>query len=238
MKTPAPIRRGVNVSRRCIMSKITLENVINNPKVRIFIEKSNEQMSALGYTEHGFRHASMVATMARKIVEELGSDGRMAELAAIAGYLHDIGNMVTRQSHGDTSALVAYNILSEMGMDAEEIALIMGAIGNHEEEVGSPITVIGAALILADKSDVHHSRVQNPNPLSFDIHDRVNYAVQESELRVDKENRSINLELTIDTKSASVMEYFEIFLLRMVMSRRAADFFGYKFRLIINGTEL
>jgi len=220
------------------MANVTLENVKNNPKVRTFIEKANEQMSALGYTEHGFRHAGIVAKTAHDLVQNLGMDGRIAELAWIAGYLHDIGNMITRQNHGDTSALVAYDILSEMGMDTAEIATIMGAIGNHEEEIGAPTSPVGAALILADKSDVHHSRVQNPNPLAFDIHDRVNYAVQQSALRVDQQNKTINLELTIDTQSAGVMDYFEIFLLRMVMSRRAADFFGYKFRLVINGVDL
>jgi len=231
-------RWGATVRRSRTMKNVTLNDVMNNPKVKIFIEKANEQMSALGYTEHGFRHAEIVARTAQHLIQDLGMDGRVAELAGIAGYVHDIGNMITRQNHGDTSALVAYDILSKMGMDTEEIAILMGAIGNHEEEIGAPTNPVGAALILADKSDVHHSRVQNPNPLSFDIHDRVNYAVQQSSLRVDKQNKTINLELTIDTQSAGVMDYFEIFLLRMVMSRRAADFFGYKFRLIINGVDL
>ena len=220
------------------MAQVTLEDIRNNPKVRVFIEKANEQMSALGYTEHGFRHAGIVAETAKSLIANLGMDGRTAELAGIAGYLHDIGNMITRQNHGDTSALVAYDVLSEIGMDADEVATIMGAIGNHEEETGAPTSPVGAALILADKSDVHNSRVQNPNPLAFDIHDRVNYSVQEGDLRVDRESKTINLELTVDTQAAGVMDYFEIFLLRMVMSRRAADFFGYRFRLVINGVEL
>ena len=217
---------------------INLDQVRKNYKVKTYIEKANEQMNALGYTEHGFRHAGIVAATARDVPRSLGLDARLAELAAIAGYLHDIGNVVNRQDHGEISAMLAYDILNEMGMEPAEIATVMGAIGNHEEELGSPISSIGAALILADKADVHRSRVQNPNPLSFDIHDRVNYAVTHSKLRVDNEHKSINLELTTDTQSSSVMEYFEIFLLRMLMCRRAADFFGCRFRLIINGVDL
>ncbi len=195
-------------------------------------------MNALGYTEHGFRHAGIVAETAHSIIASLGQDGRAAELASIAGYLHDLGNAVSRQGHPDTAALLAYTLLNEIGMPATEIAQVIAAIGNHEEEMGAPVSGISAALIIADKSDVHHSRVQNPNPLTFDIHDRVNFSVQKSELRVDKENKSINLELTTDEQSASVMEYFEIFLSRMLMCRRAADFFGYKFKLVINGVEM
>ena len=195
-------------------------------------------MDALGYTEHGFRHAGIVAETARDIIANLGQNGRMSELAAMSGYLHDIGNAVNRMGHPDTSALMAFTLLNEMGMPTEEIAMVIAAIGNHEEDLGSPVSAISAALIIADKSDVHHSRVQNQNPLTFDIHDRVNYSVQKSHLRVDMEHKSINLELTTDEHSASVMEYFEIFLSRMLMCRRAADFFGYKFKLVINGVEM
>lgn len=195
-------------------------------------------MDALGYTEHGFRHAGIVAETARDIIANLGQNGRMSELGAISGYMHDIGNAVNRMGHPDTSALMAFTLLNEMGMSAEEIAMVIAAIGNHEEDLGSPVSAISAALIIADKSDVHHSRVQNQNPLTFDIHDRVNYSVQKSHLRVDMENKSINLELTTDEQSASVMEYFEIFLSRMLMCRRAADFFGYKFKLVINGVDM
>ncbi len=195
-------------------------------------------MNSLGYTEHGFRHAGIVAETARHIITELGHNSRQSELAAIAGYLHDIGNSINRLGHPDTAALMAFTLLNEIGMSAEEIAAIIAAIGNHEEELGAPVSAISAALIIADKSDVHHSRVQNQNPLTFDIHDRVNFSVQKSILRVDKDNKSINLELTTDEQSASVMEYFEIFLSRMLMCRRAADFFGYKFKLIINDVEM
>jgi len=217
---------------------VTLERVRHDPKVRTFIEAANSQMNALGYTEHGFRHAGIVAETARSIIESLGQDGRAAELAAIAGYLHDIGNAINRLGHPDTAALMAFTLLNEMGMSAVEIAEVIAAIGNHEEDLGAPISAISAALILADKSDVHHSRVQNQNPITFDIHDRVNFSVQKSHMRADIENKSINLELVTDEQSASVMEYFEIFLSRMLMCRRAADFFGYKFKLIINGVEM
>ena len=217
---------------------VTLDDVRRDPKVKTFLEAANEQMNALGYTEHGFRHAGIVAETAHGIIASLGQDGRAAELAAIAGYLHDLGNAINRQGHPETAALMAYTLLNEIGMPTNEIAQVIAAIGNHEEELGAPISAISSALIIADKSDVHHSRVQNQNPLTFDIHDRVNFSVQKSELRVDKENKSINLELTTDEQSASVMEYFEIFLSRMLMCRRAADFFGYKFKLIINGVEM
>lgn len=217
---------------------VTLDQVRRSDKVKTYIEKANEQMNALGYTEHGFRHAGIVAEIARSIPANLGLEPRLAEIAAIAGYLHDIGNLVNREFHSQTGAMLAYDILKDMGMPPDEIAVVMAAIGNHEEEFGAPISAVSAALILADKSDVHYSRVQNPNPLTFDIHDRVNHTVQHSLLRVDQENKSINLELTTNSHGATVLEYFEIFLTRMLMCRRAADFFGYKFRLIIDGVDL
>ncbi len=195
-------------------------------------------MSAIGYTEHGFRHAGIVAGVARGIPRQLGLPRRDSELAAIAGYLHDIGNVINRCNHPETGALLAHSILTDLGMDVAEIAIIMGAIGNHEEDNGFPINPVTAAVIIGDKSDVHFSRVQNPNPLTFDIHDRVNHAVHRSYLRVDAENHDIRLELTVDTDSATVMEYFEIFLLRMVMCRRAADVLGCRFKLVINDHDL
>lgn len=217
---------------------VTPDRVRRDPKVKTFIQAANDQMNALGYTEHGFRHAGIVAESARTILISLGHDGRLSELAAIAGYLHDIGNTINRNGHGEVSGLMAYTILNEMGMPPDEIATIIGAVGNHEEEIGAPTSAIAAALIIGDKSDVHHSRVQNQNPLTFDIHDRVNFSVQKSYLRVDTQNKSINLELTTNEQAASVLDYFEIFLVRMLMCRRAADFFGYKFKLIINGAEM
>ena len=217
---------------------ITLDHVRRNDEVRIYIEKANEQMNAIGYTEHGFRHAGIVADIARNIPASLGLKPRLAELAAIAGYLHDIGNAVNRNSHCETGGIMALSILTKMGMPTDEIATIIAAIGNHEEELGAPVSAVAAAVILADKSDVHYSRVQNPNPMAFDIHDRVNHGVQHSCLRVDTQAKTINLELETDSQAAGVMEYFEIFLTRMVMCRRAADFFGCRFRLIINGTDM
>jgi uncharacterized protein len=217
---------------------VTLETIRKDQEVRIFIEKANEQMNALGYTEHGFRHAGIVAEMAQSIPAHLGFAPRLVQLAAVAGYMHDIGNAINRNIHCETGAVMAYSILTRMEMPTEEIATVIAAIGNHEEELGAPVSPVGAALILADKADVHRSRVQNPNPLAFDIHDRVNHAVEHSALRVDKQAKTINLELTTDQQAASVMDYFEIFLTRMLMCRRAADFFGYRFRLVIDGTDL
>ena len=217
---------------------VTLDLVRRDPKVKIYLQAANDQMNALGYTEHGFRHAGMVAEMARNLLASLGQDERVLELSAIAGYLHDVGNAVSRNDHANSAAIMAFTLLNEIGMSASEVAIVMGAIGNHEEELGAPTSAIGAALIIADKSDVHHSRVQNLNPLTFDIHDRVNFSVQRSHLRVDTQNKTVRLELTTDEQSASVMEYFEIFLSRMLMCRRAADFFGYRFKLIINGGEM
>ena len=220
------------------MKEITLREVRRDPFVKTYIEKANEQMVAVGYTEHGFRHARIVAGVARGIPHRLGLSSRESELAAIAGYLHDIGNVINRNNHCETGSLLANHILSKMEMDPAEIAIVMGAIGNHEEKSGFPINSVAAAVIIGDKSDVHFSRVQNPNPMAFDIHDRVNHAVQKSYLRVEPESRMISLELTVDVQSASVMEYFEIFLLRMLMCRRAADCLHCEFKLVINDVDL
>ncbi|MDH7481091.1 MAG: HD domain-containing protein [Armatimonadota bacterium] len=220
------------------MGQICLRDVKRDLRVRTYIEKANEQMAAIGYTEHGFRHAGIVAGVSRGIIRQLGNGSREAELAAIAGYLHDIGNVINRENHQETGAVLAESILNSLKMPPAEIAVIMGAIGNHEEDNGFPINKVTAAVIIGDKSDVHFSRVQNPNPQTFDIHDRVNHAVQKSYLRVDSENKIISLELTVDTTSISVTEYFEIFVLRMVMCRRAADVLGCKFKLVINGIDL
>jgi uncharacterized protein len=217
---------------------IGLRDVRGNAKIKAYIEKANEQMAAIGYTEHGLRHAALVAAIARNTCTALGHDARVAELAAIAGYMHDIGNVVSRFYHPQIGATMTFTLLNEMGMDAEEIGLIIGAVGNHEEPEGVPINVITAAVILADKSDVHLTRVQNTDPDTFDIHDRVNQAVQKSHLAVDPENQTITLELTIDVSVASVMEYFEIFVLRMVMCRKAAEILTCRFHLIINGLDL
>ncbi len=216
----------------------TLRDVRSSNKVKVYIEKANEQMNAIGYTEHGQRHAALSAAIARNTLLDLGYDSRTAEVASIAGYLHDIGNVVSRFSHPQIGATMSFVLLEEMGFEAEEIGTIIGAIGNHEEPEGEPINITTAAVILADKSDVHFTRVQNPDPKTFDIHDRVNHAVQKSHLTVDAEAKTITLELTIDMTSATVMEYFEIFMMRMVMCRKAAEVLGCRFHLTINGVDL
>lgn len=217
---------------------VIYRDVRNNPKVRAYIEKANEQMAVIGYSEHGLRHAALVAAIARNILLELGADARYTELAAIAGYLHDIGNCVHRIYHPQIGATMAFQLLDQMGMEAHEVGTVIGAIGNHEEPEGVPINAITAAVIIADKSDVHFTRVQNPDPTTYDIHDRVNHAVQKSHIRIDREEKIITLDLVIDVKEASVMEYFEIFVVRMIMCRKAAAKLGCRFVLIINGTEL
>ncbi len=217
---------------------ITLNEVRSNPKVRDLIDGANEVMRAMGYTEHGHRHVGVVSSITRYIMDNLGLGGRDAELAQIAAYLHDIGNVINRVDHPISGANIAFTILNEMGMPTSEIAPILGAIGNHEELVGTPVSTMSAALIIADKSDVHYTRVQNPLMETFDIHDRVNYAVQKSRVEMENTAKTITLLLEIDTEFASVMEYFEIFLSRMVMCRRSADIFGYRFLLSVNGTRL
>lgn len=217
---------------------ITLKDVKANPKVRRLIDGANEVMKAMGYTEHGHRHVGVVSSITRYILENLGTPAREIELGQIAAYLHDIGNVINRVNHPMTGANIAFTILNEMGMPPEEIAPVLGAIGNHEELAGLPVSNISAALIIADKSDVHFSRVQNPLLETFDIHDRVNYAVQKSRVEMSDDKKTIQLTLEIDVTYASVMEYFEIFLSRMVMCRKAADTLGYRFTLNVNGTEL
>ena len=217
---------------------ITLKEVKANPKVRKLIDGANEVMKAMGYTEHGHRHVGVVSGITGYIMENLNAPPREIELAQVAAYLHDIGNVINRIDHPMIGATVAFQILDQMGMDAAEIAPILGAIGNHEELAGVPVSTMSAALIIADKSDVHFSRVQNPILESFDIHDRVNYAVQKSRVEMVADAKTIELTLEIDTTQASVMEYFEIFLSRMIMCRRAADTIGYRFALSVNGTHL
>ncbi|MBM3134170.1 MAG: HD domain-containing protein [Chloroflexi bacterium] len=217
---------------------LTLDDVRQNPFISTFLKRADEQMGVLGYTEHGERHASLVANIAQNILKRLGHPERAAQLAAIAGYLHDIGNVVHREEHAHSSALIAMDVLRKMRMPPEEIAIIMGAIGNHEEERGDPVGEISAAVIIADKADVHRSRVRNPNTVAFDIHDRVNYAAQRSFVRVDGERKTISLEVDIDTNVSKVMEYFEIFMTRMIIARRAAAFLGCQFEVIINKTKM
>jgi hypothetical protein len=230
--SPAPI---VPSSAESI---VTFESVREHPRVKVFIRKSDESLAEIGYTEHGERHVGLVAHIAFNILTRLGYPQREAELAAIAGYLHDIGNAVNREHHAQSGAVMAMQILTDMGMPDLEIVRVMGAIGNHHENDGDPVTPVAAALILADKSDVHRTRVRNPDMIKFDIHDRVNYAVQKSFLNVDEAAKQITLELTVDTAISQVMEYFEIFMTRMLASRKAAKFLGTTFGLTVNGNRL
>jgi uncharacterized protein len=215
---------------------ITLKDVKSSQKIKKLIDGANEVMRAMGYTEHGHRHVGVVSSITKYILENLEQPSRYVELAQIAAYLHDIGNVIARHGHPHHGAAMAFTLLNEMGMDAVEMAPILGAIGNHEESLGTAISPMSAAVIIADKSDVHFSRVQNPIVESYDIHDRVNAAVQRSRVEMEKATRTIQLTLEIDTNQATVMEYFEIFLSRMVMCRSSAELFGYKFKLSVNGT--
>ncbi len=216
---------------------VTLETIAGRQDVHEFVLAANAALRAMGYTEHGTRHVGLVAKIARRVLTELGYPERDAELAAIAGYLHDIGNIAGRNHHGQSSAMLAYPILREAGMPSDEIALVLGAIGNHEEEYGEAVSPISAALILADKSDVHISRVQTEDPAQYDEHDRVNAAVRRSQLVIDREAAVITLALQIDD-SISPMNYFEIFLSRMVMCRRAAEVLHCRFSLTANEHKL
>lgn len=220
------------------MSNNTLHEVKHHPLVVSLLEGANKFLGVIGYTEHGHRHANLVSNIAQNVLLRLKYTDRTAELAAIAGYLHDIGNVISRIDHGISASNIAIMVLRDIGVDPNEITEVVGAIGNHEEEFGDPVSAVAAALILADKSDVHRSRVRNPNMVMFDIHDRVNYAAEKSFLRVDADKRVISLELTIDTSISQVMEYFEIFLSRMVISRRAAKFLECNFNLVINDNKL
>ena len=217
---------------------VTLEDVQNNKEVIALINGSQKQLSELGYTEHSIRHVSIVSKRAGKILADLGYSSERVELAKIAGYLHDIGNCVNRSDHAQSGAILAYEILKEMGMDLNDRTEIMTAIGNHDEETGEPVSDISAALILADKSDVHRDRVVNPNLPKFHIHDRVNYAVTESNLKLNSKDRVITLDITIDTKICPVLDYFEIFLKRTMMSKYAAKYLKICFELVINETRL
>jgi metal-dependent HD superfamily phosphatase/phosphodiesterase len=228
----APPENGLDPNR------VTVEMVRNNSEVRTLIDCADKYLAAVGYTDHGFGHVARVATRAQKILRDLGMTTREVELAGIAGYLHDIGNMIHRQGHAHHSALMSIPILQKMGMPLEEIAVVVGAIANHHEDCGEPVSNVSAALIIADKSDVLRSRVRNPKMISFDIHDRVNYAAERSEVIVEKERHLITLRLKIDTSISQVIDYFEIFMTRMTMSRRGANYLNCDFRLIINDVQL
>ena len=209
-----------------------------NKAIHTYIQKADESLVALGFTEHSFAHVTMVAENAGYILETLGYPQRDIELVKIAAYLHDIGNLVNREDHSQSGAVMAFHLLKDMQMEPEEIAEIMTAIGNHDEGTGRPVSPMAAALILADKSDVRRSRVRNTDISTFDIHDRVNYSVKKSELKINETHTIIKLKLSVDTRYGSVMDYFEIFMERMVMCRKAAEKLGMQFKLIINEQQL
>ncbi len=217
---------------------ITFEEIKNNKEINTYIEKADLSLKALGYTEHSFAHVTKVANDAGYILETLGYDKHTVELVKIAGYLHDIGNLVNRIDHSQSGAIMAFRILDHLNMDPGDIADIVSAIGNHDEGSGVPVNPISAALIIADKADVRRSRVRNNSELNFDIHDRVNYSVEKSLLKINTDHTIIKLKLDIDTKISPVMEYFEIFTNRMVLCRKAAETLGMKFKLIINEQSL
>ncbi len=217
---------------------ITFNDVKNDTAIRTYIIKADESLRALGYTEHSFAHVTKVSETASYILEKLSYPEREIELTRIAAFLHDIGNLVNRCDHSQSGAVMAFRILDHLGMPADELAQVVSAIGNHDEGTGVAVNPISAALILADKSDVRRSRVRNTDMSTFDIHDRVNYSVESSELTINPENTEITLRLTINTSISSVMDYFEIFLGRMKMCRNAAKKLGLVFRLIINGQQL
>ena len=217
---------------------VTYEALRQNAAVNTYITRADESLAALGFTEHSFPHVCGVAETAEYILRSIGCDERRIELAKIAAYLHDIGNLINRADHSQSGALMAFRILDRMDMEAEDLATIVTAIGNHDEGVGVPVNEVAAALILADKCDVRRNRVRNRNMSTFDIHDRVNYSVEQYRLLVQPEDKIARLELSIDTQYSSVMDFFEIFMKRMMLCRRAAERLGLTFQLTINGQQL
>jgi metal-dependent HD superfamily phosphatase/phosphodiesterase len=217
---------------------MTFEEIKRDPSIRAYIAQADVSLEAMGYTEHSFAHVTRVAETAAYLLETMGYPARTIELAKIAGYLHDIGNIVNRIEHSQSGAVMAFRLLDKMDFPPEEIATIITAIGNHDEGTGVPVNDVAAALILADKSDVRRSRVRNRDIASFDIHDRVNYSVTRSELRISDDRTQVQLKLSIDTRFSSVMDYFEIFMQRMLMCRKAAEKMRLKFRLVINEQQI
>lgn len=217
---------------------ITFQDIRHNDAINTYIRKADESLAALGFTEHSFAHVGMVAAQSKYILETLEFPAREVELIQIAAYLHDIGNLVNRVDHSQSGAVMAFRILDNLGMEPEEISSIVTAIGNHDEGTGKPVSPMAAALILADKSDVRRSRVRNQDPSTFDIHDRVNYSVKKAELKINESRSIIKLKLSVDTRYGSVMDYFEIFMNRMILCRKAAEELGLQFKLIINEQQL
>ena len=217
---------------------ITFEDIKNNPDIRTYISEADNSLTALGFTEHSFAHVGMVANTAKYILETLGYPQHDIELVQIAAFLHDIGNLVNRSEHSQSGAIMAFRILDNLGMPSDDIAKITTAIGNHDEGTGVAVNHIAAALIIADKSDVRKTRVRNTDTSQFDIHDRVNYSVRKTAVKINEEHTIIKLKMSVDTHFCSVMDYFEIFLQRMIMCRKAAEKLGLEFKLIINEQQL
>ncbi|MEG2098164.1 MAG: HD domain-containing protein [Pseudoflavonifractor sp.] len=218
--------------------KVSFEDIKNSPEIRTYILQADASLIALGFTEHSFAHVTKCAETASGLLQDLGYPPREIELAKIAGFMHDIGNVVNRHDHAQTGAVMAFRILDKMGMDPPDVAAVITAIGYHDDKTAYPVNAIAAALLLADKTDVRRSRVRNKEHATFDIHDRVNYAAEQSDVALDKAAKTVTLALTINTEDCAVMDYFEIFLDRMLLCRKAAEFLGLKFKLVINGLAL
>lgn len=218
--------------------KITFADVKKSLEIKTYIKQADASLAVMGYTEHSFAHTTKCAEVAGQLLKDLGYEDRDIELAKIAAYMHDIGNVINRADHAQSGAVMAFRLLEKMGMPAEDIATIITAIGNHDEKTAFPVNAVAAALIIADKTDVRRSRVRRKRTIHTDIHDRVNYAVEKADLKLDTENKTITLCLTIDTKISAVMEYFEIFIERMLLCRKATDYFGFSFKLNINGNAI
>lgn len=217
---------------------VDYEAVRKSEEIRTYITQADQSLQALGYTEHSFAHVTRCAEVAADILQQLGYNAHQQELARIAGFMHDIGNVVNRHDHAQTGAVMAFRILDKMGMEPADVAAVITAIGHHDDSTAFPVNPVAAALILADKTDVRRSRVRNKEHQNFDIHDRVNYAAEQSDLALDQEGNTITLTLTINTQFCAVMDYFEIFLERMLLCRRAAEYLGLQFKLLINGLAL
>ena len=217
---------------------VTYEDVRKSEEIRTYIKQADESLKAIGYTEHSFAHCTKVAKVAGDLLEKLGYDAHEVELARIAGFMHDIGNVVNRIDHAQSGAMMAFRILDKMGMPPEDVATVITAIGNHDEQTAAAVNAVAAALIIADKTDVRRSRVRNRSTINFDIHDRGNYAAEKSDVILEPDSKTITLDLKINTEICAVMDYFEIFTGRMLLCRKAAEFLGLQFKLDINDVYL
>ncbi|HJB19666.1 MAG TPA: HD domain-containing protein [Candidatus Bariatricus faecipullorum] len=229
---------GAETDKAWKVTEISYKEIRKSEEINTYIEQGDAVLGELGYTEHSRKHAARTAETAGKILKELGYDKKTVELAKIAGYMHDMGNSINREDHAHTGALMAFRILREMGMDPADTAMVISAIGQHDEKTGAAVNPVSAALILADKTDVRRNRVRNQVKAAFDKHDRVNYAAVSSSLKIDREKQIIRLEIELDESICSIMDYFEIFLQRMLMCRRAAEILGVKFKMSANGSKI